>query len=157
MATPGKADPAIYPELRARAMQIRLPNLPQGAVHAVLMDWNVNNGTITVLAGADGSASLYLSSGGGFIGGGQRSDVIRDAAFHAVQVASGVLPLAAPAEGSPLPPRGDIFFYVVMSEGLQFASAMEESLKAGSSPLAALGAAMQRIVTEYRLLSEKRS
>ena len=69
MKTPGKTDPAIYPRLRDKALKIRLPNLPPGSVHAVLMDWNVTNGTATVLAGAEGTASIYLSSGGGFIGG----------------------------------------------------------------------------------------
>jgi hypothetical protein len=60
-----KADPAIYPKLRSHALGIRLGGLAEGAVHAVLMDWHVNTGTVTVMAAADGTASLYLSSGCG--------------------------------------------------------------------------------------------
>jgi len=39
MVSPGKADPAIYPELRERVLLRRLPDLPEGAIDAVLMDW----------------------------------------------------------------------------------------------------------------------
>ena len=35
---------------------------------AVLMDWGISRGTVTVAAFADGTASVYLSSGGGSIG-----------------------------------------------------------------------------------------
>jgi hypothetical protein len=69
---PPKANPAIYPKLREHALlKIRLNNLSGDSVHSVLMDWHVTNGTATVFAAADGTASLYLSSGGGFLGGGQ--------------------------------------------------------------------------------------
>ena len=46
------------------------------SVHAVLMDWNIGKAVASVLAVADGTASVYLSSGGGYLGGGQRSPVM---------------------------------------------------------------------------------
>jgi hypothetical protein len=63
MNIPPKADPAIYPKLREHALlKIRLNNLSGDSVHSVLMDWNISNGTATVFATADGTASVYLSS-----------------------------------------------------------------------------------------------
>jgi hypothetical protein len=52
----------------------------------VLMDWGINNGTATVVAMSDGSASVYLSSGGGYIGG-KGQEPIRLATEKAVEVA----------------------------------------------------------------------
>jgi hypothetical protein len=153
MNTPNRADPAIYPKMRRHALEIRLPNLATDAVHAVLMDWHVGNGTASVLAAADGTASIYLSSGGGFIGGGQRYPAIREAAHHAVLLATGLLSQLEITEKTDLPPSGDVYFYVTTSRGMRLAIAKEVNLRDGTDPLAALGATMQKIVTDYRLTS----
>ncbi|HEX6495514.1 MAG TPA: hypothetical protein VF018_08530, partial [Acidobacteriaceae bacterium] len=87
-----RADPAIYVQLREHALQLRLSYLANNSVQVVLMDWNVSNGTATVLAAADGTASVYLSSGGGFLGGGQKYPTIRDAALRAIHLATNLLP-----------------------------------------------------------------
>lgn len=85
----------VYSGLRNRMLQgsrsgfslapTAKPTQPWG----VLMDWGVRDHTATVVAMSDGSASVYLSSGGGYLGGiGQES--IRKAAQNAVEVARGV-------------------------------------------------------------------
>jgi len=153
---PHKADPAIYPKLRENALKIRLANLANNSVHAILMDWNVPNGTVTVLAAADGTASMYLSSGGGFLGGGQKYPAIREAALHAVNLAMQLSSLFQMAETIDLPPQGDIFFYLASNTGVLRAVATEAKLKIGTDPLASLGAAMQGIVTAYRLTQPAR-
>lgn len=146
-----KADPAIYSQLRRNALEVRLPNLEREAVHAVLMDWHVNKGTVTVLAAADGSASLYLSSGGGFIGGSQKVPALRDAALHAVSLANSLQFQFEPTDTTPLPSLGDVTFFLTTGKAVLMAVASEAKLRAGADPLAALSGAMQRIVTEYRL------
>lgn len=146
-----KADPAIYSQMRRQALEIQLPNLPREAVHVTVMDWHVDKGTVTVVAAADGSASLYLSSGGGYVGGSQRVPAIREAALHAVAVATSLRYYFQQTETSPLPSLGDVTFYITTGAGVSRAVAAESKLRAGADPLAALGGAMQRIVTEYRL------
>jgi hypothetical protein len=151
---PPKANPAIYPKMREHALlKIRLKNLSGDSVHSVLMDWNVTNGTATVLAAADGTASLYLSSGGGFLGGGQKYPEIRNAALHAVQLAADFFPHFKTTETIDLPAAGDVFFYLTTSNGVRMAVAKEANLRAGIDPLASLGATMQEIITQYRLKS----
>jgi hypothetical protein len=145
-----KADPAIYPKMRAHALEMRLKNLASDAVQIVLMDWNITNGTATVLAAADGTASVYLSSGGGYLGGGQRYPEIRQAALHAIRLATDLFLNFAPAETFDLPARGEVFFYLTTNAGVRRAAAIEANLKAGTDPLSALGGVMQRIITEYR-------
>lgn len=156
MDTPRRADPATYAMMRRHALEMRLAGIPRGLVQSVLMDWHVDRGTVTVLAAADGTASLYLSGGGGFIGGGQRYGEIREAALHAVSVARSHQSHFEPTELTGLPALGDVTFYLICSDGVRVAVASEARLRAGTDPLAALGGAMQRIVTEYRLRFPRR-
>jgi hypothetical protein len=72
-------DSSVYMGLREKALRLRLPQFEQNAVQAVLMDWFVGKGTATVVAIVDGTASVYLSSGGGFIGGSQANPALREA------------------------------------------------------------------------------
>ncbi len=151
MGTPQKADPAIYRKLRENALKPRPHDIANGGVHAVLMDWNVGNGTATVLAAADGSASIYLSSGGGYIGGGQKFPEIRDAALQGIQFATSLLSQFKRSETIDLPKNGEVFFYLTNNTGLHLAVANEAALKAGTDPLGSLGGIMQQIVSEYRV------
>src|ERR1700761_7403371 len=107
----GKADPAIYPKLRAQALAIRLPGLASDALHAVVMDWPVSNGMTTVLAAADGTASIYLSSGGGFLGGSESVPAIKAAALHALRVAEYDHGDARPTAETPTPASPNAVFF----------------------------------------------
>lgn len=148
---PRKADPAIYSQIRRQALETRLPKIARGAVQVVLMDWHADKGTVTVIASADGSATVYLSSGVRFTGGSEQAPAIRDAALHAVSLATGLKLHFEKTEISPLPSLGDVTFYLTTDAGVYRAVAAEAKLRAGADPLAGLGGAMQRIVTEYRL------
>jgi hypothetical protein len=148
-----KADPAMYRKLRDDMLRSKQLDFKPDAVQAVFMDWHVGNGTATVFAAADGSASVYLSSGGGFIGGGQKYPAIHNAALHAVQIAGALLSQFKLTETIDLPPAGDVYFYLTTSSELHLAVAKEANLRAGTDPLSALGAIMQQIVTQYRLNS----
>lgn len=156
MEGPHKADPATYSMLRRHALESRLPHIPPRAIQSVLMDFHVDHGTVTVVACADGSASLYLSSGGGFLGGSQRFPAIREAALHAVALASALQCHFVTTETSALPPLGDVTFYVITGIGVRMAVASQARLRAAADPLAGLGGAMQKIVTEYRIYFPKR-
>lgn len=154
---PTKADPAIYPKMRANALAMRDPNLGSGAVSVVLMDWHVANGTASVLAASDGTASIYISSGGGFIGGGQRYPQLREAAQQVVHLATNLISQFAATKTTDLPPSGEVYFYVTTSSGVRRAVAKEANLRNGTDPLMALGNMMQHIVTLYRLTSPQPS
>lgn len=154
---PPKADPAIYPKMRASELQSRPRNLSGDSVQVVLMDCNVNNVTYSVMASADGSASIYLSSGGGFIGGGQRYPQLREAAQEAARLATNSISQFAATEATDLPPSGEVYFYIATGSGVRLAVAKEASLKSGTDPLLALGNTMQQIVTLYRLTTPRPS
>ncbi len=116
---------------------------------AVVTDAGMANGSTTIIAIADGSASVYQSDGARFIGGGQTHDSIRKAALEAVAAADDVQALMHRATEYPLPPAGQVNFYAVTDEGVFTAKASVEDVRSHRTPLAKLGDATQAIVTEY--------
>jgi hypothetical protein len=160
MSTPPKADPAIYPRLREHMLTSKLPNFEPGALQKVLMDWHVANGTATVLAGTDSAgstydASVYLSSGGGFIGGGRSYPEVREAAARAIQLAKEEMHSFSKTETFGLPDREMVAFFITTGDGAYSIVAKEADLRNGTGPLAPLAAAMQAIITGYRMRHEK--
>jgi hypothetical protein len=146
-----KADPAIYTKLRENALRMRFPGVPDDAVNVVLMDWRVPNAMVTVFAAADGHASLYVNSGGGFVGGGKKYPAIREAALTAVGVARKLIDQFEATQSTDFPVPGDVQFFVVTNAGLRRGVATETRLQQGVDPLLALANAMQMVVTQYRL------
>jgi hypothetical protein len=155
----GPAPNDIYLGLRNQMLQssratLGLPNSSDPTEPwAVLMDWKIQNGSVTVVAISDGNASVYLSSGGGFIGGFSHES-IRKAAQLAVHIASEVQPQLHATTNYPLPPPKEVTFYVLTDSGVLTASAPEEDLKSGRSPLSKLANAAQEVITQYRIMQE---
>jgi hypothetical protein len=119
----------------------------------LLMDWKMPNGSATVVSLADGTASVYLSSGGGYIGG-QSSEAVREAARRTVTVAQEFAPQMHGTTLYPLPNLGEVTFYALTDSGVVTTTASEADLRNGYSPLAKLGNAAQDVITQYRLLQE---
>ena len=153
MSSPPRPDPAIYFKMRSNALQAPLPSSPNDSVNIVLMDWHVANGTASVLAAADGTASIYLSSGGGFIGAGQKSTAVRNLALQVVELARTLATHCHATESIDLPPKGEVFFYLRNTTSLRLGIATDAAMSAGTDPLTALGVAMQKIVSAYRVIS----
>jgi hypothetical protein len=119
----------------------------------VVMDWGVPSGTATVMALSDGSASIYMSGGGGYLGG-QNQESVRSAALHALEVAHEYPSQMQKTTDYILPATGEIIFYLLTDSGVLTASEKEMELRDPAHPLAKLGNAMQNIVTQYRILEE---
>jgi len=122
------------------------PTVPWG----VVMEWGVTDGSATVIALSDGHASIYLSSGGGYLGGNQLHDTIRKAAQTAVTTAADFQPFIRPTSTYPLPHRGEVVFYILTDAGVFTASGLEQEMSSQQHQLSRLGNAMQLITTEYQ-------
>ncbi|MBZ5719154.1 MAG: hypothetical protein LAO03_02130 [Acidobacteriia bacterium] len=116
----------------------------------VVMDMALGNGSATVAALSDGSASIYLSGGGGFIGGRSQQPV-RDAAKKTVEEAKKCRPLMRATTSFPLPEKSEVAFYLLTDAGIFAAIASEELVGTPSHPFARLYAAAQDVITQYRL------
>jgi hypothetical protein len=114
----------------------------------VAMDWEVGNAVATVVALSDGTASIYLSGGGGYIGGGQSHEQIRNAAKKAVAIAAEAV--AQGASDYPLPHSGEVTFWLLTDKGVLSASGSQQELSAHRHRLSPLGDAMQDVITQYR-------
>lgn len=123
---------------------------------AVLMDWGVNAGTATVGAVADGTVSIYLSSGGGSLGGGQSHAEIREAGRKFLDLARDGLSKMQKTTEYPLPGKRQAYFYVRTSTDVFTARASQEELSSHRHPLSALGDAAQEIITRYREIQSPR-
>jgi hypothetical protein len=153
---------SVYLGLRNLALQSPPPKIEGASVakpgepFAVLMDWGIPAGTATVAAYADGTASIYLSSGGAYLGGGQSHESIRNAAMRTVEIASELKSLMQPTTAYPLPQRGQVTFYVRTDVGVLTATAPEDDLRSHRNPLYKLGDSAQTIITEYRLMQKNK-
>jgi len=117
---------------------------------AVVTEWADAGGTTTIIATADGSASVYHSNGAASIGGGQSHPSIRDAALRTVEAATAAQPRMRRTGEYPLASSGQVFFYAVTDAGVFTATAAQDDVLNNRSPFSALGAAAQNIVSEYR-------
>jgi len=116
----------------------------------VVMDWGMQRGTATVVAMSDGSASVYLSSGGGYIGG-KGQEPVRLAAQQAVEVARAVQLPEKSTTAYPLPGEHGVFFYLLTDAGVFMIRTTDQELNSSGHPLRKLGDAMQGVITQYRL------
>ncbi|HYV48303.1 MAG TPA: hypothetical protein VFA20_25760 [Myxococcaceae bacterium] len=124
-------------------------------VWGVLMDMGLPQGSATVMALLDGNASIYLSTGGGFLGGvGQPP--IRQAAVRMVTIAGELSREAKATSEYPIPAFGQITFYLLTDRGVLTASASEEDLQKARHPFWKLYLAGQDVITQYRLFDEAR-
>jgi len=76
---------------------------------------------------SDGSASVYLSSGGGFIGGSSH-ETIRKATQKMVAIAADCQPNATATTTYPLPRHAQVIFYFLTDAGVFTANAPQEEL-----------------------------
>jgi hypothetical protein len=151
----------FYVELRHQALhrsrvELGLPK-PSEATRpwGVLMETTYEEASVTVFAVSDGNASIYLSTGGGFIGG-VGHEAVRRAAVNMVRVAGTLTSLLSPAETYPLPDRGRTIFYVRTEAGVLTGGATEAELGQRRHALSELFFAGQDVITQFRLVSEKK-
>jgi len=152
-----RANPAVYTKLREHALTLPLPAKEGRTVLMLVMDWSLPSGLASVVAAFDGSASIYLSSGGGFIGGGPGSTDIRTAAAYAIKLAEQSIALFAPVSTADLPERGTVYLYARTSTGLLRGVASEKRLSERTDPLKSVGGAMQNVITQYRLFQAQKA
>jgi len=158
---PKTANPEIYPEMRnlvlhgSRAAFGLTGSFAKDQPWGVLMETGYPEGSATLVAMADGSASIYLSSGGGTIGG-IANETIRKAAKQMVQIASQFQPQVKQTTAFPLPEKGETIFYLLTDGGVFFARAVEEQLGENRHPLSRLFHAGHSVISEIRPIDERR-
>jgi hypothetical protein len=127
------------------------PTTPWG----VVMETGFPEGSFTLVALSDGSASIYLSSGGGSIGG-RAHETIRNAAQAMVALAVKFQPQATATKEFPLPKSGQTVFYLLTDSGVFTATAPEQDLGEERHSWSPLFHAGHEVIGQYRLITERK-
>lgn len=149
-----------YEELRNMAfkttpeqLNLSLPT-EKMIVFGVVMDWEMGGATATTVAYLTGDASLYLSSGGGVIGGGQHQNV-NSASKQFISLAQTFLDKTAKAEKTSLPKTNEIKFYFLTNKGVYVGQEQMKNFENNSSLWLKLFEEANNVLTELRKTSEK--
>jgi hypothetical protein len=158
-AAPPAAASDVFHELRDRLLRATPEELgidlgAEEEAWGVVMEIGYPEGVATVVALHDGNASLYLSTGGGVIGGVSH-DAVRAAAVRFVEAVERDLSRFRALEDAPLPPPGRVRFVALTRAGPLMAEAPESELQRRERGLGRLYRYGQDVLTELRLVLER--
>jgi hypothetical protein len=140
--------------LFARRAEVGIPAPPPEApVWGVLMETGYSEGTATLIALGDGTTSLYLSTGGGVVGGHAHQDV-RRANAEFVETANRFCRHLDPTDSFPLAAEGYTIFYVLTDSGVLTGGGREEDLGLERDTLSPLFHAGHLVIARLRSISE---
>jgi len=130
------------------------PTTDRPRVWGALMDMGRPNDTwATIVALADGTTSMYTSTGGGIIGAGTRPAVAA-ASTAWLSTIERHLDLLPEATESPLPPSGFVAIRALCFGQHRAIEALEDDLGHGQHPAYALFRSAHGVITELRLIDE---
>lgn len=125
----------------------------QTKIYGVIMDWEVGEGTATLVAFLSGDASLYLSSGGGVIGGSGH-DNIKKAAATFINKAEKYLRETVKTDLTPLPGKDGVKFCFLTNKGKFVGQEEVKNFDNNSSPWLDLFDEGNKLITEIRMVSD---
>ncbi|MCU0431938.1 MAG: hypothetical protein MUC87_00630 [Bacteroidia bacterium] len=123
-------------------------------VYGVIMDWDMGGFTATTVSYCTGDASLYLSSGGGVIGGGQHESV-STAAKQFVAFAQQFLHNTTQTNETPLPITDEVKFYLLTNNGFYAGQEIMDNFENNTSRWLPLFEEGNNVLSELRMISQK--
>ena len=118
-------------------------------VYGVIMDWEMEDATATTVSYETGDASLYLSTGGAVIGGGQHPNV-KKAAKQFVRLAQTFLDKTVKTEKTPLPVKDEVKFYLLTNKGIYLGKDVKKNFENNSSIWVTLFGEGNKVLAELR-------
>jgi hypothetical protein len=139
--------------LKLNTNKLKIDNYPKGDPFGVIMEFELSNQTVTTVAFITGDASIYLSTGGGFIGGFKHKN-IKDTAIALVKESEMYIEEMIKTDKYPRPKKGEVIFYILTDDGILTLKSDETSLQNKSIDYWKLYYLGQNLITEYRKISE---
>jgi hypothetical protein len=160
MATASPEPVQSFIQLRDRILRLQpaelglapTPSVPH--VWGVLMETGYAVGIAILVSLADGTTSLYFSTGGGMLGSGDYAPVAEASKALVAQAENHLLQME-PATESRLPTVGQVIFSCLTYSGIYSAEADEVRLKSGDHPLSPLFVLAHETLEQLRLSLEK--
>lgn len=130
------------------------PSADLPTMWGALMEMGFPEGAATIVSLADGTTSMYTSTGGGVIGGGQH-ETVAAASMRFLAEAEGTTEGLTDTSGEPdLPANGTVSFVLLGYSGMRTGVAKEDELASMQHPLSRLYAAGQDVITALREAEE---
>lgn len=123
------------------------------SVYGLIMDWGMDGAVATSVSYQTGDASLYLSSGGGIVGGGQHQNV-NSAAKKFVSLGQVFLDKAIKTQTTALPAADQVKFYFLTNNGIYVGQDIMKNFENNSSPWLKLFEEGNNVLTELRRTNE---
>jgi len=149
-----------YPGLRNQAinvtpeqLQLQLDN--DNDIYGLVMDWNMGDAIVTVVSFKTGDASVYLSTGQAFIGGYAHETVI-NAAKQFVAEGEKYLPKATKTDNTEPTNENKVDFYFLTKSGKYYIEDDFGKIENETSDLFGLFESANQVITEYRLITDKK-
>jgi len=134
----------------ATGEQLGLENLKDKEVYGVIMDWDLGDGIMTLITYQTGDASMYLSTGGGVIGGGQHENVSA-ASKRFVEQANKYIFKTTETDSTPIPDKNCVRFYFLTNSGKYFVQEQMTSFENETSFWLDYFNEANKVITELRL------
>lgn len=150
----------MYVELRERPFSLKPDEIGiaidelNGRPYGLIMEFAFPNASITLVTFIDGNASIYLSTGGGIIGGYAHENV-RNAVFEFIDVSKKYLSKMEKVTDYPVATPGEVIFYALTPEGVFKVEDNESKLQDQKSEFWELYYFGQNVITELRKTTEK--
>ncbi|MCW2922031.1 MAG: hypothetical protein JWL76_1905 [Thermoleophilia bacterium] len=109
----------------------------------------------TVISLKDGTTSLYTTTGGGIVGGGEH-EAVSAASRGLVESAARHVEDVLPRADTDLPGAGNVTIWLRIGDERFGRTVPEAELMSGESPLATLYATGHGVITQLRLLDDAR-
>lgn len=148
----------IYDSIRNQVLNLtanQLGELGNNPVLSVLMETGYPEAVVTLVAVADGSASIYFSNGGGIIGAGEHPQG-KEYSLKLIQSSKDYLHFAKPDKKHPLPKNGNTRFYFVMPKGVVVVEAKEDDLGNNKHKLSPLFHQAHKLIYVIQMIEKEK-
>lgn len=151
----------VYLQLRNRTLSLSpedvgiAPSIEAPHVWGVVMETGYPVGSATLVSLADGTTSLYFSTGGGLLGRGDYPPVAEAsrAFVEEAEAHHSELPLTS---DHPLPGVGQVRFIILTYTGMRSEVVLEEELTGGHHPLTTLYTRAQNTLNQLSHSADKK-
>jgi hypothetical protein len=138
----------------ATSEQLGLSGMDKNDVYGIVSEMDMNGATATVVTFSNGDTSLYLSSGGGFIGAGQHESVQKVVKKY-VENGQKYIEKATKIEEAELPESGMTNFNFLTENGIYSISKSLSELESGKSEFSNLFVELNEVISHIRMKSGK--
>ena len=154
MSNPDTSPGEVFEDLRRQLFELDAAGVGPGDagssdLYGVVMEEGIEGGSYLVFGLRDGSASLYLSTGGGSIGG-QGQPAVHAAARRLVAAGQLFLDGADAVDDAPPPALGQVRFSFLTSAGVRAIEVGAAAFEQGTDELLPLFAAAQDVISGFR-------